>query len=71
MSRSYMCDVCGVCVSHSDQALSEREMLRGNMTINGTEVDTGLILKAYVPNVCDTCWDALVARVRQYIINNT
>ena len=70
MSQAFKCDICGDCVSSEDLARPEREEVRQPTTILGTQVDIGIIVKVYVPNVCNSCWLLVRSKVKAWIEAN-
>ena len=70
MSQAFQCDLCGDCVASEDLAKSEREVARESTTINGTQVDIGIIIRAYIPHVCNTCWGLVMDKVKAWVNAN-
>ena len=70
MSQAYMCDLCSGCVTSEDLAMSEREVARDSTTINSVTLDIGIIIKAYKPHVCNTCWAIVMQRVKSWVDAN-
>ena len=70
MSTAFRCDLCGDCVDNSDNAKSEREVARVTANISGTSADVFIKLGASVAHVCDTCFNIIKQKAKQWIIAN-
>lgn len=70
MTQAYKCDLCGNCVLNADDAKSQRLVVRQTSTINMVEVDIGIIIKVFVPHVCDDCWALTMSKVKAWINAN-
>ena len=70
MSQAYRCDLCGDCVDNADNAKHEREIARVSAAISGTTADVYIALGADVAHVCDTCFDIIKQKAKQWIIAN-
>jgi hypothetical protein len=70
MSQSFRCDICGDCVSAEADAQSQREVVRQPTTILGVQLDLAIIIKAYVPHVCNTCWGLVMGKVKAWVQAN-
>jgi len=70
MSTSFRCDLCGDCVDNADNAKHEREIARVSASISGTVADIYISLGADVAHVCDTCFNIIKQKAKQWIIAN-
>ena len=70
MSTAFRCDLCGDCVDNADNAKHEREIARVSASISGTVADVYILLGADVAHVCNTCFDIIKQKAKQWIIAN-
>ncbi len=70
MSQAFKCNICDKCVSAEADAKSEREVARQPTTILGVALDIGIIIKVYLPHVCDECWILVMQKVKAWVDAN-
>ena len=70
MSKAFKCDLCSDCIDNEDNAQHEREIARVSANISGTVADVYISLGADVAHVCNTCFDIIKQKAKQWIIAN-